>query len=275
MSTLAEKERALYSRLAELDRVLVAFSGGVDSSLVLKASRDVLGDRARAIIARSPSLPARELRDAFRIADELGVHLDVIETSEHLKDDYAKNAPNRCYHCKSELFDTTRFWAASLGVTSIVDGVNADDLSDYRPGLLAGRERGVIHPLADAGITKAEVRELSRKLGLSTWQKPQLACLASRIPYGTRVTVDRLSKIEAVEEVLREIGCFDVRARLVSGNDDLVRIEVGESDLVRVVGQRSTVLARARAVGFKRITLDLDGFRSGSMNADLVELRRS
>ncbi|MBI4818242.1 MAG: ATP-dependent sacrificial sulfur transferase LarE [Deltaproteobacteria bacterium] len=271
--TLANKERALYAQMAELREVLVAFSGGVDSSLVLKVAKDVLGDRARALIARSPSLPARELDEAFRIAAEIGVPLEVVATKELATEGYVANAPDRCYYCKSELFDVTKARVAA-GSAIVVDGVNADDLGDHRPGLLAGRERGVVHPLAEAGFTKDEVRHLSKKLGLSTWKKPQLACLASRVPYGTRVTPERLGRIERVEDALRDLGCFDVRARLVSGNDDLVRIEVGDADFDRVVANRRSITERAKAAGFKRVTLDLESFRSGSMNADLVELRR-
>lgn len=271
--TVWSKREALDGLLRSYERVIVAYSGGVDSAFLLAVAHQVLGARARALTARSPSMPAAELEAAVALAAQLGAAHEVVETDELSRPGYVANAPDRCYHCKDELFDATALAATDGAV--VVDGFNTDDLSDHRPGHAAAREHGVRHPLAEVGLSKAEIRALSREMGLPTWQKPQLACLSSRIPYGTAVTVERLSRVEAVEASLRGLGFFDVRARLVPENDDMVRIEVGEGELARVVAPevRSRLVAAAREAGFRFVTLDLEGFRSGRMNDGLVKLR--
>jgi uncharacterized protein len=274
---LLDKLKALERLLAGFGRVVVAYSGGVDSALLLKVAHRALGDRARALTARSPSLMSIELEEAVALARRIGVAHRVIETRELDRAGYVENSPARCYHCKTELFDVAAaFSATELGGALVVDGVNLDDLDDHRPGLRAAVEHAVRHPLAEVGLRKSEVRALSLALELPTWNKPQLACLASRIPYGTTVTEQRLSRIEQVETALRGLGFFDVRARLVRENDDMVRIEVGASELGRAILPeiRTALLEAAHAAGFAFITLDLEGFRSGRMNEGVVQIGR-
>lgn len=264
------KEDQLEARLDGLGSVLVAYSGGVDSAFLLAKAVDVLGDRAEALTARSPSLPAAELQAAIALARQLGARHRVVDTREMDRPGYRANGVDRCYHCKAELFDASRLVAGDGRV--VVDGFNADDLRDHRPGHRAAAEQQVVHPLAEAGLTKAEIRELSRLRGLPTWNKPQLACLASRVPYGTEVTPERLSRVEQVEVVLRGLGFTDLRARLVSGDDGAVRIELGESEIARAVqpGVRNQIVQAGRRAGFRFVTLDLEGFRSGRMNEGVV-----
>lgn len=272
---LSAKEEALERRLTELGPVVVAFSGGVDSTYLLAKAADVWGERTLALTARSPSLPEAELEAARRLARSLGVGHRVLETNELARPGYTANGRDRCYHCKAELFD-----AATLAVEPgavVADGFNADDFKDHRPGHRAALERNVVHPLADAQLTKAEIRALSRRRGLPTWDKPQMACLASRVPYGMEVTAERLARVESVERTLRGLNFADVRARLVEDRDDWVRIEVGVSEMTRLVepGVREDVVGACHQAGFRFVTLDLEGFRSGRMNeASLVSLRR-
>lgn len=274
---LDAKHARLRARFADLGRVVVAYSGGVDSALVLAVARQVLGDRVRAFTARSPSLMTSELEEAALLARHLGVEHEIIDTQELDRPGYVANGTDRCYHCKSELFDATTLAARRFTDAAVVDGFNADDLHDHRPGHRAAAEHAVLHPLAEVGLTKAEVRELSRHLELPTWRKPQLACLASRIPYGTEVTRERLGRVETVEMALRGLGLHDVRARLVRDNDDMVRIEVGEGELGRLLdpAARSEIVGAARGAGFRFVTLDLEGFRSGRMNEGLVSIGRA
>jgi uncharacterized protein len=282
---LAELDAAVEAKLAALEawlraavRVVVAYSGGVDSAFLLRVARDAVGAEARAFTARSPSMMQVELEAAVALAAALEVPHEVVDTDELARPGYVENSPERCYHCKAELFDATAIAAARFGDAVVVDGFNADDLRDHRPGHRAAGERGVLHPLAEVGLRKAEIRALSRRLGLPTWDKPQLACLASRIPYGTEVTPERLGRVEQVELALRAAGFFDVRARLVAGDDAVVRIEVWVDELPRLVapGVRDGIVESARAAGFRFVTVDLEGFRSGRMNEglDLVQLRR-
>ncbi len=271
---LEAKHQALERYLEGLGQVVVAFSGGVDSTLVAKVAYDVLGARARALTARSASLMSAELTDAIDLARAIGIAHQIVDTHELARPGYVENSSNRCYHCKDELFDATLLLAQSWGGV-VVDGFNADDLSDHRPGHKAAAEHGVKHPLAEVNLAKAEVRALSQLLGLPTWKKPQLACLSSRLPYGMAVTPDRLRRVEIVEMALRDAGFFDLRARLVRENEDMVRIEVGEAELDKffIPQVRQDILKAARAAGFRFVTLDLEGFRSGRMNDGLIQLR--
>ncbi|MCC7381800.1 MAG: ATP-dependent sacrificial sulfur transferase LarE [Deltaproteobacteria bacterium] len=270
---LDRKLEALQRRLSDCARAIVAYSGGVDSAFLLRVAHDALGDRVLALTARSPSLMKSELEAASDLAKAIGVKHEIIETHELDRAGYVENSIERCYHCKSELFDAASLAVARFPGAVILDGFNADDLRDHRPGHRAAAERSVEHPLAEVGLSKAEIRTLSRRLGLPTWQKAQLACLSSRIPYGTPVTQQRLLRIEAVEGALRGLGFFDVRARLVPSNDDFARIEIGEAELARAVDPevRAAIVSAARNAGFRFITLDLEGFRSGRMNEGVVD----
>ena len=268
------KEAALEALLTSFERVVVAYSGGVDSAYLAHVTARCLGDRAVAVTARSASLMQAELQDAIRLAAAMRIEHRVVDTGELARPEYQANDTARCYHCKTELFDATQLVAAGLEGAVVVDGFNADDLSDFRPGHRAAAEHRVRHPLAEVGLTKAEIRALSRRRDLETWNKPQLACLSSRLPDGLAVTEARLGKVEAVEMALRAEGFFDLRARLVKDNDDMVRIELGAAELPRLVDPevRARVVAAARAAGFRFVTLDLEGFRSGRLNEGLVQL---
>ena len=254
--------------------VVVAFSGGVDSTLVAKVAHDVLGDRALALTARSASLMPEELDDAVALANEIGIAHRIVDTEELGRPEYRANAPSRCYYCKTELFDATALVADARPGSIVVDGFNRDDLADHRPGHAAAAEHGVLHPLAEVGLTKADVRAVSKVLGLRTWSKPQLACLSSRVPYGMEVTAERLGRVAAVERSLRQEGFYDLRARLVRENDEMVRIELGASEWARLADPdlRRRITAAARQAGFRFVTVDLEGFRSGRMNDELVQL---
>lgn len=268
------KARTLRAQLRGYGRVVVAYSGGVDSAYLAQVAMQELGTNAVAVTAKSASLMKAELQDAIALAAEIGIEHQIVETFELDRPDYQKNDTGRCYQCKDELFDATARLAELHPGTLVLDGFNADDLKDFRPGHRAAAEHGVAHPLAEAQLTKAEIRTLSREAGLPTWNKPQLACLSSRLPYGMSVTHDRLGRVEAVEMALRAEGFFDLRARLVKDNDDMVRIEIGELEIARIVQAdvRSRVLSAAQSAGFRYVTLDLEGFRSGRMNDGLVQI---
>ncbi len=271
-----EKEAALRRWLAQQPKVVVAYSGGVDSAYLAKVAHGVLGDRALAVTGRSPSLLELELKEAQALAESIGIAHRIVETKELDRPGYVENDVGRCYHCKTELFDVTALVAGELLGAVVVDGFNADDLLDHRPGHRAAAEHQVAHPLAEVGLQKSEIRALSKALGLPTWQKPQLACLSSRLPYGMSVTAERLARVGAVEVALRGLGFFDLRARLVKDNEDLVRIELGEEELSRLMDPtlRAQVVAAGRAAGFRFVTVDLEGFRSGRLNEGLVQLKR-
>jgi uncharacterized protein len=259
----AEKLSRARERIAECGSAVVAFSAGVDSTFVLAVAREVLGDRAIALTAHSPSVPQAERDEARALAVRLGVrHL---ERESHEQDDpgYVANGSDRCYHCKRELYRLCGEAARELGAGAILDGFNADDRRDHRPGHRAAEEALVRSPLAESGLTKAEVRAWSEAYGLPTWDKPQMACLASRIPYGTPVTPERLSQVERAEAALRALGLRDLRVR---HHGDIGRVEVGEGDAETAFALRAKVAAAVKGAGFKIAALDLEPFRSGRMN---------
>lgn len=272
--TPREKLAYLRASLESLGRAVVAFSGGVDSTFLLRIAADALGDRVTALTAISPSIPEEDRGRAKRLAAAFGVRQLVIESRELEDPNYASNPANRCYFCKNELYRICAEQARALRVPAILDGTNVDDLADHRPGRKAAAEQGIKSPLVEAGLTKAEIRLLSRELGLETWDQPSSPCLSSRIPYGTPVTPEALARIHACERFLRERGFRDVRVR---HHDSLARIEIGKPELDRFHDPdlRAQVIAHFKAAGYVYVTLDLEGFRSGSGNEALRRERSS
>jgi len=261
--TTQEKLQDLERMLRDIGCVVVAYSGGVDSTLLLKVAHDCLGERALAVTAVSPSLPAHERVEAEAIACQIGARLVSIESHEMDDARYRENTPERCYFCKGHICDLLIAYAREEGYQAVVDGANADDVGDHRPGQRAARERGVRSPLQEVGLTKAEVRALARQLGLPNWDKPSAACLASRIPYGTPITVQRLSQVEQAELALRRLGLRQVRVR---HHGPVARIEVAPDDFDTVLAHRERIVDALTAQGYAYVALDLAGFRSGSMN---------
>jgi uncharacterized protein len=257
------KLRALEEALRGLDGALVAFSAGVDSTFVLAVARRVLGDRAVALTAHSPSVPEAEREDARRLARRLGARHVEVASGEMEEPRYTANSTDRCYWCKSELYRLCADVAAREGISTILDGFNADDRRDHRPGHRAALERSIRSPLAEAGLTKAEVRAWSAAFQLPTWNKPQMACLASRLPYGTEVTAERLGQIERAEAGIRSLGLSSFRVRY---HGDIGRIEVAAEELDRAWALRRELLEAVRGAGFELAVLDLEPFRSGRMN---------
>ena len=257
-----EKLAQLKQRLAGVERLGVCYSGGVDSALLLKVAHDVLGDRAFGIMADAVVVPRAELRDAQALAREIGAACHVVQVDALSVPELRRNDKRRCYHCKMNIFSHIQAKARTLGATVLADGKNADDAKVYRPGAQAAEELGVISPLYDAGMTKAEIRVCSRQLGLPTWDKPSAACLASRLPYDTEVTPALLSRVERAEEALHAHGYLNVRARI---HGDIVRIEAPVDALPALVLEQA-LFARIKALGFQYVTLDAEGFRSGSMD---------
>ncbi len=266
MVATADKLERLHALLGGMDGVLVAFSGGTDSSLVAAAAARALGDRALAVTAVSPSLAPGEAEGARVIADQVGIRHRTVRTHEAEDPAYLANGADRCYHCKDELYDVLAKVAKEAGISVVVSGANADDLKDVRPGLRAAAEHGVRHPLVEVGMTKLEVREAAKSMGVPNWDKPASACLSSRIEHGVTITVDQLSKVGRAERVLKDLGFRQCRVR-VHGKD-LVRVEVEAQDIDRLnePTTRAVVVAGMTGLGYRYVTLDLEGFRSGSMN---------
>ncbi|MFT3699743.1 MAG: ATP-dependent sacrificial sulfur transferase LarE [Kofleriaceae bacterium] len=266
-----EKLVALRSQLADYGQVVVAFSGGVDSAFLLKVAVDALGDRAHAVTAVSATMARSEVKDAIALAQGLGLGArhHVVESHELEVPGFADNPTHRCALCKTELMTVAQPIATALGDAPIVLGTNVDDLGDVRPGIAAAKERGAFMPMVDAGLQKTEIRALSKQLGLPTWDKPQLACLSSRFPYGTQITPDRLRRVDEFEDGLRHLGFKQLRVRF---HDTVARLEVETSELARMIEVRDQVVALGKQLGFLYVALDLAGFRSGSLNEGLVQL---
>lgn len=259
------KEERLRKLFRELESVIVAYSGGVDSSYVAYVANAELGPRAVCITGQSASLPAYQRVEIDDVVKRFGFNHEVIQTEELENDSYRANNPDRCFFCKDELYTKLESVAAARGIQHIVDGSTVDDLGDYRPGRQAASQHAVRSPLIEVGLSKSEVRELSRRVSLPTWDKPASPCLSSRIAYGTTVTIERLSKIDRGEEILREFGFREFRVR---HHDQLVRLEIAPAEMDRILRKEliQELATRFRELGFKYVTLDLQGFRSGSMN---------
>jgi len=270
-STLQARLGAARAIIRGYGSALVAFSGGADSALVLKLAVDELGDRARALTAVSPTMARRERTAAEAFARSLGVAHEVHDSHELERPGFAQNPVDRCYHCKAELLELAQPIANAHQLAHVLLGTNLDDLGEHRPGLAAAQERGARHPLVEAGLTKADVRALSRELGLSTWDKPQLACLSSRFPYGTEITPERLERLDRFEEGLIDLGFRQLRVRF---HDSVARLELEAEALPAALQHREAIVALGKRCGFAYVTLDLEGFRSGSMNEPLTQLRR-
>ena len=267
-TSLDQKLARMAEILRELGTVLVAYSGGIDSTLLLKVAHDTLGERAVGVISASESIPSEEVRDALAVAESLGIPVRTTYTTELSDPNYAANPDNRCYFCKTALFDELAVIARREGIAHIVYGANLDDLGDHRPGAVAARERGVRAPLLEAGLDKADIRAAAQQLGVPNWDKPAMACLSSRVPYGTAIDAAVLGQIWRGERFLRDLGFRQLRVR---HHGDIARIEVPLDDLPRVVlaETRAAIEAHFKAIGYLYVTLDLAGFRSGSMNAKL------
>jgi len=259
-ATKLDNARAI---VREMTSALIAYSGGVDSSLLLRLALDELGDHAVAVLASSPAYPESEQREARELAQQLGARLVEVSTAEVELDAYRRNNPDRCFHCKEELFETLEPVRRDLGLDHIAYGATADDAGDHRPGHGSAVRRGICFPLLEAGMGKAEIRAAARGLGLPNWNKPSFACLSSRIPHGTEVTVEALRQIEAAEAAIKALGFRQVRVR---HHGDVARIEVEPAEIERLLSERERVVAALQAAGYRFVSLDLEGYSTGSLN---------
>ncbi len=251
---------------------VVAFSGGVDSTFLLKIAAEVLGDKVIAVTANSETYPKRELDEAKLFAEAHGIKHIVIETLELEIAGFADNPPDRCFYCKHELFSKLTDIAKNNGIRVVLDGSNYDDRNDHRPGMRAAKQLGVVSPLKAAQMTKDDIRELSKGMGLSTWNKPSFACLSSRFPYGTKITPDKLVVIGEAEDFIRDLGFQELRVR---HHDTIARIEVGKADLGRIVAYADQITDKLKSLGFLYVTLELSGYKTGSMNYTLAEVEKN
>ncbi|MGE5173651.1 MAG: ATP-dependent sacrificial sulfur transferase LarE [Betaproteobacteria bacterium] len=272
--TIEQKWDHLKARLCEMQRAVLAYSGGVDSSLLLRAAAEVLGSRLIAVTAVSETYPDCELLSAKEFARPLGVIHTILHTEELASEDFVRNAPDRCYHCKKELFQKLRRIADTEGIGIVIEGSNTDDLADYRPGRKAVQEFSVRSPLVEAGLSKAEVRELAHTLNLPVWDKPSFACLASRIPYETRITSEILRTIQAAEDQMRVLGFRQVRVR---HHGKTARIEIDRAEFGRLLNDETAgrITAAFKRLGYTYVCLDLEGYRTGSMNEGMNQLRNA
>ena len=276
LPNMQSKLLALETELRRLGSVMVAYSGGVDSAYLAATAHRVLGDRMLAVLADSPSLARRDMEQALAFAQTIGMPVRVIQTEELDKPEYQRNDANRCFHCKTELFDGMQGLGAKLGYSNIAYGMNADDTRDFRPGQRAAKEHDVLAPLADAGLTKLDVRTLAKEAGYSLWDRPAAPCLSSRVEYGRAVTREVLAQVEQAEESMRQLGFREFRVR---HHGELARVEIARSEMTKALSMEmlDAITAALRGAGFQYITLDCAGFRSGSLNAVLpaeVLLRR-